>query len=210
MLRRAVLSLYHQRNRTASRDHVALLTLGENNYTSRPGTNGVVTITGHGCTGTGCATFSVVMGVGSVTVTNGGTGFTSAPTVTFANGGGSGAAATANVNQAVTSVTVTNPGSGYGSAPIVTFAAPPSGTTATGIATITSTVVAVNVTNPGSNYTSAPTVGFTGGGGSGAAATASVRTGDAKLTITALGDQPVDNYGYTGPSASRIHSTRRR
>ncbi len=189
-------------NATAPR-HVTNITLlsAGNNYTSRPGTNGVVTISGHGCT-TSCATFSVVMGVGSVTVNNGGSGFTSAPTVTFANGGGSGAAATANVSQAVTSVTVTNPGSGYGSAPIVTFAAPPSGTTATGIATITSTVVAVNVTNPGSNYTSAPTVGFTGGGGSGAAATASVRTGDAKLTITALGDQPVDNYGYTGPSAS--------
>ncbi|MGE5054455.1 MAG: choice-of-anchor D domain-containing protein [Acidobacteriota bacterium] len=142
------------------------------------------------------------MGVSSVTVTNGGSGFTSAPTVTFTNGGGSGAAATANVTQSVTSVTVTNPGSGYGSAPSVTFAAPASGTTATGIATITSSVVAVNVTNPGSNYSSAPTVGFTGGGGSGAAATASVRTGDAKLTITALGDQPVENYGYTGPSAS--------
>jgi hypothetical protein len=180
--------------------NIALLNPG-NNYTSRPGTNGVVTITGHGCT-TSCATFSVVMGVGSVTVANGGSGFTSAPTVTFANGGGSGAAATANVTQTVTSVTVTNPGSGYGSAPIVTFAAPPSGTTASGIATITSSVVAVNVTNPGSNYTSAPTVGFSGGGGSGAAATASVRTGDAKLSITALGDQPVDNYGYTGPSAS--------
>ena len=83
----------------------------------------------------------------------------------------------------------------------MTFAAPPIGTTATGAATITSSVVAVNVTNPGSGYTT-PGVSFTGGGGSGAAATASVRTGDAKLTITALGDQPVDNYGYTGPSAS--------
>ena len=61
-------------------------------------------------------------GVGGVTVTAGGTGYTSAPTVTFTGGSGTGAAATATVAAGVvTKVTITNPGSGYVSAPTVGF-----------------------------------------------------------------------------------------
>jgi len=63
---------------------------------------------------------------GSVTgflVTAGGSGYTSAPTVSFTGGGGSGATATATVSGgAVTAVTVTAGGSGYTSAPTVSFA----------------------------------------------------------------------------------------
>lgn len=78
--------------------------------------------------------------VGSVQVTNGGTGYTTAPTVTFAGGGGgTGAAGTAVIQAgAVVSVTITDPGTGYTSAPTVTFSAPTSGTTATGTATLAS------------------------------------------------------------------------
>lgn len=71
--------------------------------------------------------------VGSVIIVNGGSGYTTAPTVTFTGGGGTGATATAVVeNGAVVSVTITDPGSGYTTAPTVTFSAPTSGTTATG------------------------------------------------------------------------------
>lgn len=60
--------------------------------------------------------------VDDVTVTNGGTGYTSAPTVAFSGGAGTGAAATAVVtNGVVTAVNVTNVGSGYTSAPTVAF-----------------------------------------------------------------------------------------
>lgn len=71
--------------------------------------------------------------VGSVIVTAGGTGYTSAPTVAFSGGGGgTGATATATVaNGAVTGVTITNPGSGYTSAPTVAFSGAGSGATAT-------------------------------------------------------------------------------
>ncbi len=58
------------------------------------------------------------------TVTNGGTGYSSAPTVVFNNSGtnGSGAAATATVSGGkVTAVTLTNTGSGYTSAPTISF-----------------------------------------------------------------------------------------
>ncbi|CAM2168030.1 conserved hypothetical protein [Burkholderia latens] len=75
----------------------------------------------------------------------------------------------------VGSVIVTNGGSGYTSAPTVTFSAPTSGTTATGTAIIQNgKVVAVTITNPGSGYTAAPTVSFSGGGGTGAVATANL------------------------------------
>ena len=61
--------------------------------------------------------------VHSVTVSAGGTGYTSAPTVTLSGGGGSGATATATVSGgAVTVVTITEEGNSYTSAPTVSFA----------------------------------------------------------------------------------------
>jgi len=77
----------------------------------------------------------------------------------------------------VLAITVTNDGSSYGSAPTVTIGAPnlAYGTNASATATVASNkVTAITVTNAGSGYTSAPTVTITGGGGSGATATASV------------------------------------
>lgn len=63
--------------------------------------------------------------VTSVTVTNGGAGYVSAPAVTFSGGGGTGAAATAVVTGGVvTAINVTNGGSGYTTDPTVTVAAP--------------------------------------------------------------------------------------
>lgn len=55
-----------------------------------------------------------------INVTNGGSGYTSAPTVAFSGGGGTGAAAVAVLEGgAVARIDVTNPGSGYTSAPTV-------------------------------------------------------------------------------------------
>lgn len=60
--------------------------------------------------------------VSAITVSNQGTGYTSAPTVSLTGGGGTGAAAVATVaGGKVTKVTVTNPGTGYTSAPTVAF-----------------------------------------------------------------------------------------
>lgn len=60
--------------------------------------------------------------VAGVSVVSPGVGYTSAPTVTFTGGGGSGAAATATVaNGKVTGFTITNGGSGYSSAPSVSL-----------------------------------------------------------------------------------------
>jgi hypothetical protein len=84
---------------------------------------------------------------------------------------------------AVASFTVTVGGSGYTSEPTVVVAAPPSGG---GQATATATIVggivtAVTITDPGSSYILAPAVSFTGGGGTLAAATAVMSTGDPTL-----------------------------
>ena len=60
--------------------------------------------------------------VASVTVRAGGSGYTTAPVVSFTGGGGSGAAATATVaGGVVTAITVTAGGTGYTSVPTVTL-----------------------------------------------------------------------------------------
>jgi len=82
----------------------------------------------------------VVDEVGSVTITDGGTGYTAAPTVTFsAPSSGTTATGTATISGGVvTGVTITDPGSGYTTTPTVTFSAPNSGTTATGTVSLVS------------------------------------------------------------------------
>ena len=82
-----------------------------------------------------------------VTVTSGGAGYVSAPTVTFSAAPTGGVTATGTAvlgtdanSDNVVSITVTNRGAGYTSAPTITIAAPPAGagnTTATATATLT-------------------------------------------------------------------------
>ena len=93
-------------------------------------------------------------------LTNAGSGYTSAPTVTASAGS---SIWRAIVGGAVnTTVTVTNGGTNYTYPPVVQFAAPPAGgVQATGYATLTgSAVSSVTVTNQGAGYASAPTVVF--------------------------------------------------
>lgn len=77
--------------------------------------------------------------VASVTITNGGAGYASAPTVTFSAPGGSGTTATGTAvisGGVVTSVTITNPGSGYELVPTVTFSGGSPATAATAVANL--------------------------------------------------------------------------
>ena len=103
-------------------------------------------------------------------ITNPGSGYTSAPTLTFSGGGGTVTASSATLQACASGVATASvtTASGYASAPSVTFSAPtgPGGITATGTVTFNSpTSLTVVITNPGSGYTSAPTLTFTGGGG---------------------------------------------
>jgi hypothetical protein len=82
-------------------------------------------------------TWDGLSGVISVTVTDGGTGYTGSPTVAFSAPGGSGTTATGTVvavGGVITGVTITNPGTGYTAAPTLTFTG--SGTDAAATATI--------------------------------------------------------------------------
>jgi hypothetical protein len=89
--------------------------------------------------------------VSSIVVSNGGSGYTSAPTVTLSGGGGSGATAVAtNSGGAVTAITITNPGSGYTSAPTVAFSGG-AGSGAAATATITPGVYLSISGNDGAN-----------------------------------------------------------
>ena len=81
--------------------------------------------------------------VNQVTVTNVGSGYTSAPAITISGGGGTGAAATCTINAAgqIDSYTITDNGYNYTSNPTITIAAPSSGTTATATCTVDSDFV---------------------------------------------------------------------
>jgi phage tail sheath protein FI len=71
-------------------------------------------------------------GVSAIAISNGGSGYTEAPTVSIVGGGGSGASAVATINDdgEVDSITITNPGGGYSDEAVaavgkVTFTAQP-------------------------------------------------------------------------------------
>jgi len=98
-----------------------------------------------------------------ITIINGGTGFTTAPTVTISSPNAITAIGTAIVSSSgsITSVNITNPGTGYTAAPPVYFSTPGSysavGFGSTGALGIVTSVV---VTNSGYGYTLAPTITF--------------------------------------------------
>lgn len=133
-----------------------------------------------------------------VTITSGGSGYTTAPAVTAFGGSGTGATFVATIaNNTVVSVVPTATGSGYGPADIVQLQFDGGGIPDSG-AILTAQITGGTIQNlllldGGSAYTSAPTVSFTGGGGTGAAATATVSGGKVTaLLLTAPGS------GYTG------------
>lgn len=71
--------------------------------------------------------------VSSITLTAGGSGYNTAPTVTITGGDGTGATATATIfSGAVTGFVITNKGTGYLTAPVVTITPHASDTSATG------------------------------------------------------------------------------
>ena len=90
--------------------------------------------------------------VDTITVTNGGSGYTTAPTVTIAAPAGpSGITATAFasiLNGSVTEITLITSGSQYTSTPSITISAPGSGTTATATATTAPIYYTINSSTP--------------------------------------------------------------
>jgi hypothetical protein len=122
----------------------------------------------------------------------------------------------------ISEIFLNNDGSGFSSAPLVSISTSPSGlsgSTATAVAFTTSranvtSVEKILITNAGFGYTEAPTITFTGGGGTGAAATCSINTsssGVIKYIVTdggiGFGTAPtVTVSGGGGTGASGIAS----
>jgi formylglycine-generating enzyme len=160
------------------------------------------------------ATAKTTVGLGYVTsikVTDGGSGYASAPTVTLSGGGGTNAAAVAMVTNGIVSlITVTAAGSGYTNPPTVVLSPPPHATTlglkkvllntqgtAQAVATVMSGYLdTITVVEGGSGYTKTPTVTITGGGGTGAAAVAVVSHGTVSAILKTLAGS-----GYTSAPA---------
>ncbi|MCC5022896.1 MAG: hypothetical protein J6386_08920 [Candidatus Synoicihabitans palmerolidicus] len=136
--------------------------------------------------------------ISSFTVTDGGSSYTSAPTVAI-TGIGTGAPATATLDSYVDSIMLTNGGSGYSLTPTVTIAAPAGGSTsATAQATVSgSAVTGIIVTDPGSGYTSVPAVTITPAAtdpGTSATAVVSLLGSVSTVTVSSAGS------GYIAPA----------
>jgi hypothetical protein len=102
-------------------------TVSSGTITGQPAVGATFTATGAG-TGTGTAytksisSITLLGGVKEINILNAGSGYTTAPTITFSGGGGSGAVATAKMNVgSVLYCTVSNQGDNYTSDPTVVF-----------------------------------------------------------------------------------------
>jgi hypothetical protein len=169
-------------------------------------TNGSTTVLGSGTS----FTTSYTTSIGVVSLTNGGIGCTSAPTIAFSGGGGSGAAATATVtNGSVSAISIGAAGSGYTGAPTVTFsgggcttlpvAVASIGATGTAAAgTVTSVVLTQNGPG-GAGYTSTPTVTFQSG-----ICTTTAPTATATVSLTQVATVNVTNGGSGYTSAPTV------
>lgn len=133
------------------------------------------------------ATFSG--GLYAVDPVNGGSGYTTPPTVTVDGGGGSDASVTAVIEGPLDSVTVMDGGSGYSSPPRVVFSDP--GIPAKAVAQITGGISSVEVLSGGSGYDDSTTVSISGDG---QGATATVQVSDGKITGVSITNS---GSGYT-------------
>jgi hypothetical protein len=144
---------------------------------------------------------TIPTGVASIAVENGGSGYTSAPAVTFTGGGGSGAAASAVVhNGVVIAVNVTSPGSGYTSPPTVLFNGVT--TSAAAAAILGTTVTAVGGVATFANLT-LPTAGsytlVAAGGGLPAVTAGAVTVSPAAIDHFQVSTQPPSTVATNNP-----------
>lgn len=125
--------------------------------------------------------------VKTVKVLTGGTLYTSAPTVAFSGGGGTGAAATATVAAgSVGTLTLLTPGSNYTSNPTVSFSGG-GGSGAAAVANRTDVGISSITLNNGGNYELPPTIDLNSNG-SGGVATANMPTaGVQSFVVTGFG-----------------------
>jgi FtsP/CotA-like multicopper oxidase with cupredoxin domain len=134
--------------------------------------------------------------VTGITLTSGGSGYVSPPTVVISGGGGTGATAVATLaGTGIVAIQMTSGGSGYTSQPTVSFTGG-GGSGAAAFASYQSSVVtgSLPTTSAGSGYTTPPSVTFNGDGTGAAATSVLAPSGVASVSVTAGGS-------YTTPPA---------
>ena len=134
-----------------------------------------------------------------ITITDGGTGYSSLPTITPYGGHGTGVTAVSTLsNGAIVNITITNPGSGYLPGDVVQFAFSGGGSDSSAIlqpVLVLNQVSSLELITPGSGYTAGTyALGFSGGGGTGAAGTYVVSSAGVVTTLTVTNS----GSGYTG------------
>lgn len=137
--------------------------------------------------------------VTSIDVTNGGSGYTTAPTVSV-TGDGTGAAATAVLSNTgeVIAVAVSDGGTGYAVGDAVAITGDGTGATAEVAAETGGVIDSITVTNGGSGYTTA-SVDASGSGGGDAVLTATIGYSVASVTVDTQGDGYTSaTIGFTG------------
>jgi len=170
---------------------------GHGTHTARQGGGAVVTaITGSGAIGAVVTNASGV--ITSISVTAGGSNYLPGTVVSITGGGGTGATATAVVSGgAIGSVSVTNGGTTYASlTSLVGYLTSIQSNLNAEITQANADIAQINswLHSGGSGYTSVPGVSF-GGGGSGAAGTASISGGEVTgVSVTSGGS------GYSEPT----------
>lgn len=145
--------------------------------------------------------------VTSIAVTDGGTGYTSAPTVDI-TGDGTGAAATAVLSPTgeVISITVTNGGTGYSVGDAIVINGDGTGATAEVGSETGGVIDSITVTAGGSGYTSA-TVDASATGNGDATGTATVGYSVASVTVDTQGqDYSSATIGFTGDGSGATAS----
>jgi hypothetical protein len=161
------------------------------NYTGNPNVIFSEPQLPNGVRATGTATVNVSTGqIIGFTITNPGSGYTNAPTISISSGTGASAEALFS-GRVLTGITITNQGNNYTSPPTVNIiGGGGSGATATAVIS-NGKLTGINITNQGSGYTSAPFVEIVSG--TGAQASVTVSGGE----IVAI-DVVNGGFGYTG------------
>ncbi len=140
--------------------------------------------------GIGTATVTSTFGVGLITVTDGGTGYTTAPTVVI--GAPTGVTATGTpvvAGDTIGGITLVAGGSGHATAPIVTISAPASGGTqalATANITVGGAVASFTISTHGAGYAGLTPTVTVASPNIQATATATVDVGTGKITSIAV------------------------
>ena len=172
-------------------------------YTTAPTT---ITITGGGGSGF-AATFTVVSNViTAVNITAGGTGYTSTTPVTITQAGAtaSGYVATVSATGTITAISGgTSSGFSYFTTPpVISITTPVSGVNFSASAVLSGTSIAsFTINNGGVNYAPSTQIAFSGGGGSGATAIATVASGSITGYTSLNGGS-----GYTSLPTAVIYS----